>query len=555
MFQSHAGSMPQVSPHQNTLSLYAPPTSSDHHHHPTGNNATPLSATGTSSVQADEQAQLQQAFDHVFVQMEIQYLIRFPPQEWLVPIDLNYDPTDPIVQLHHIEMRFGFTVAQFDEYRRAQHWHPSVPTKSNTGMDVDTAADPFAAGAADQALIAEQTMAILGAVSGAYHQLQQDSSNAAVGSRRAMDALQQNNRSNGDVDEDDQAMRKRQKRLRESIIMQDPETYRKSASASGGSGRKRIDIEFIPTKLKRQVTFSKRKQGLMKKLWELTTLTGTEAVLVLVAETGSVYSMATKQFEPLVQGDKAPVRQLVSSWSHNSSSTPKRTVPTGRPNVLSIPSSIQGTHLHFSPESWARTGKKVTMPAQPSSTVFGTSTSHSTIPATPSLGTGLTSNLMATPSIIPLPPMFDASLPFSSASTPSSSTCMPQTPTAQQLSDLVAWTQALECEGAFDAINAQMQQPYFPTMTSLPQQQQQHPHHQQTPSHDPSLRASESPSRSSSYFRNKRRGDDDDEFMPSDEDVGDEDGFGDGDDDEDDDGVDVSTRRPPSPKRRKIGFR
>jgi hypothetical protein len=34
----------------------------------------------------------------------------------------------------------------------------------------------------------------------------------------------------------------------------------------GGSGRRRIDIKFIENKSRRQVTFSRRKRGLMKKV-------------------------------------------------------------------------------------------------------------------------------------------------------------------------------------------------------------------------------------------------------------------------------------------------
>lgn len=35
---------------------------------------------------------------------------------------------------------------------------------------------------------------------------------------------------------------------------------------TGGSGRRRIDIKFIENKSRRQVTFSRRKRGLMKKV-------------------------------------------------------------------------------------------------------------------------------------------------------------------------------------------------------------------------------------------------------------------------------------------------
>lgn len=39
-------------------------------------------------------------------------------------------------------------------------------------------------------------------------------------------------------------------------------------------GRRKINIEFIKDKSKRHITFSKRKAGIMKKAYELSTLTG-----------------------------------------------------------------------------------------------------------------------------------------------------------------------------------------------------------------------------------------------------------------------------------------
>merc|ERR1712137_30357 len=65
-------------------------------------------------------------------------------------------------------------------------------------------------------------------------------------------------------------------------------------------GRRKIKIEFIPNKSRRQITFSKRKAGLMKKAYELTTLTGTQALLLIASETGHVYTFATPKLQPFV---------------------------------------------------------------------------------------------------------------------------------------------------------------------------------------------------------------------------------------------------------------
>jgi len=66
------------------------------------------------------------------------------------------------------------------------------------------------------------------------------------------------------------------------------------------AGRRKIKIEFIEDKSRRQITFSKRKAGLMKKAYELTTLTGTQALLLVASETGHVYTFATPKLQPFV---------------------------------------------------------------------------------------------------------------------------------------------------------------------------------------------------------------------------------------------------------------
>ncbi|KAJ3100634.1 hypothetical protein HDU97_002027 [Phlyctochytrium planicorne] len=74
---------------------------------------------------------------------------------------------------------------------------------------------------------------------------------------------------------------------------------------SGGSkaariGRKKIKIEFIEDRSKRHITFSKRKAGIMKKAYELSTLTGTQILLLVASETGHVYTFATSKLQPLI---------------------------------------------------------------------------------------------------------------------------------------------------------------------------------------------------------------------------------------------------------------
>merc|ERR1712130_169503 len=78
------------------------------------------------------------------------------------------------------------------------------------------------------------------------------------------------------------------------VIMDEDKTPKKRG------GRRKIKIEYIQNKSRRQITFSKRKAGLMKKAYELTTLTGTQALLLVASETGHVYTFATPKLQPFV---------------------------------------------------------------------------------------------------------------------------------------------------------------------------------------------------------------------------------------------------------------
>jgi hypothetical protein len=51
-------------------------------------------------------------------------------------------------------------------------------------------------------------------------------------------------------------------------------------------GRVKIKTAYIDNKIRRYTTFSKRKTGIMKKAYELATLTGTEVMLLVASETG-----------------------------------------------------------------------------------------------------------------------------------------------------------------------------------------------------------------------------------------------------------------------------
>ncbi|KAI1929784.1 transcription factor of the MADS box [Ophidiomyces ophidiicola] len=78
-----------------------------------------------------------------------------------------------------------------------------------------------------------------------------------------------------------------------------------------GRERRKIEIKFIQDKSRRHITFSKRKAGIMKKAYELSVLTGTQVLLLVVSETGLVYTFTTPKLQPLVT--KAEGKNLIQS--------------------------------------------------------------------------------------------------------------------------------------------------------------------------------------------------------------------------------------------------
>ena len=77
----------------------------------------------------------------------------------------------------------------------------------------------------------------------------------------------------------------------------------------GGHGRRKIEIEYIEDKIRRHITFSKRKAGISKKAYELSRLTGAQVLLLISSERGQIYSFATPKLQPVrraPRGDTLP---------------------------------------------------------------------------------------------------------------------------------------------------------------------------------------------------------------------------------------------------------
>src|SRR6202012_3330850 len=121
--------------------------------------------------------------------------------------------------------------------------------------------------------------------------------------------------------------------------------------------RRKINIEFIEDKGRRHITFSKRKAGIMKKVgrrglgrrcvrrrahcvgsgeggqaYELSTLTGTQVLLLVASETGHVYTFATPKLQPMITSEagKALIQTCLNSPDPPGSGTdPQRMSATG----------------------------------------------------------------------------------------------------------------------------------------------------------------------------------------------------------------------------------
>ncbi|XP_053713728.1 serum response factor-like isoform X2 [Synchiropus splendidus] len=90
-------------------------------------------------------------------------------------------------------------------------------------------------------------------------------------------------------------------------------------------GRVKIKMEFIDNKLRRYTTFSKRKTGIMKKAYELSTLTGTQVLLLVASETGHVYTFATRKLQPMITSENG--KALIQTCL-NSPDSPPRSDPS-----------------------------------------------------------------------------------------------------------------------------------------------------------------------------------------------------------------------------------
>uniref|UniRef100_A0A3B3DRK0 Serum response factor n=1 Tax=Oryzias melastigma TaxID=30732 RepID=A0A3B3DRK0_ORYME len=145
-------------------------------------------------------------------------------------------------------------------------------------------------------------------------------------------------------------------------------------------GRVKIKMEFIDNKLRRYTTFSKRKTGIMKKAYELSTLTGTQVLLLVASETGHVYTFATRKLQPMITSETG--KALIQTCL-NSPDSPPRSDPSMDQRMSAT--GFEETDLTYQvSESESMGDSKVTL--KPTFTVANipgtTSSAPSTVPTT-----------------------------------------------------------------------------------------------------------------------------------------------------------------------------
>ncbi|ERT00299.1 MADS-box transcription factor, other eukaryote [Sporothrix schenckii 1099-18] len=111
----------------------------------------------------------------------------------------------------------------------------------------------------------------------------------------------------------------------------------------GGRERRKIEIKFISDKSRRHITFSKRKAGIMKKAYELSVLTGTQVLLLVVSETGLVYTFTTPKLQPLVT--KAEGKNLIQACLNAPEPTTAGDNGVDEPNQVDSPEESGSGHL------------------------------------------------------------------------------------------------------------------------------------------------------------------------------------------------------------------
>jgi hypothetical protein len=84
------------------------------------------------------------------------------------------------------------------------------------------------------------------------------------------------------------------------------------AAAAAAMGRGRVELKRIENKINRQVTFAKRRNGLLKKAYELSVLCDAEVALIIFSNRGKLFEFCSTQRYSIQKRTRAQTR-IVSS--------------------------------------------------------------------------------------------------------------------------------------------------------------------------------------------------------------------------------------------------
>ncbi|KAL3232778.1 Arginine metabolism regulation protein I [Nakaseomyces bracarensis] len=95
----------------------------------------------------------------------------------------------------------------------------------------------------------------------------------------------------------------------------DDEEEEASTPTAANLKRRKSPLRYIENKTRRHVTFAKRRHGIMKKAYELSVMTGTNVLLLIMSPKGLVYSFATPKLRPVIENEegKALIRKCLNS--------------------------------------------------------------------------------------------------------------------------------------------------------------------------------------------------------------------------------------------------
>ncbi|XP_053477630.1 serum response factor b isoform X3 [Ictalurus furcatus] len=144
-------------------------------------------------------------------------------------------------------------------------------------------------------------------------------------------------------------------------------------------GRVKIKMEFIDNKLRRYTTFSKRKTGIMKKAYELSTLTGTQVLLLVASETGHVYTFATRKLQPMITSETG--KALIQTCLNSPDSPPRSDPSTDQRMSATGFEETDLTYQVSESESLGET-KDTLKPAFTVASLPGSTSAQATVPTT-----------------------------------------------------------------------------------------------------------------------------------------------------------------------------